>query len=241
MNAADLYREAGIYAEFGRIICIGVGRIEKQADGPHLRVTTLHGDHERDVLERFVDLLDKHYNTDEHWLCGHNGREFDFPFIARRCVVNGLSLPRLLDIAGLKPHAIVEAGIALVPEGRGIFGDLTVAENLMAVPSALRHPPLLDALEGARTARFNREEWDAYIAASMAIQNERGALALARKEGRAEEAARALLTVLEARGVLLPEAARGRILAERDPERLAAWLRKAVTASSIAEVLDDPS
>ncbi|MCB0815773.1 MAG: hypothetical protein KDB87_21730, partial [Flavobacteriales bacterium] len=106
MNAADLYREAGIYAEFGRIICIGVGRIEKQADGPHLRVTTLHGDHERDVLERFVDLLDKHYNTDEHWLCGHNGREFDFPFIARRCVVNGLSLPRLLDIAGLKPWEV---------------------------------------------------------------------------------------------------------------------------------------
>lgn len=33
-------------------------------------------------------------------------------------------------ITRLKPHKIVEAGIALVPEGRGIFGDLTVAENL---------------------------------------------------------------------------------------------------------------
>jgi branched-chain amino acid transport system ATP-binding protein len=33
-------------------------------------------------------------------------------------------------IAGMKPHLIVEEGIALVPEGRGIFGDLTVAENL---------------------------------------------------------------------------------------------------------------
>ena len=60
------------------------------------------------------------------------------------------------------------------------------AGNLMAIPEALRHPPLLDALEGARTARFNREEWDAYIAAGMAIQNERGALSLARREGRAE-------------------------------------------------------
>jgi len=57
------------------------------------------------------------------------------------------------------------------------------AGNLLAIPEALRHPPLLDALEGARTARFTREEWDAYIAAGMAIQNERGALSLAHKEG----------------------------------------------------------
>lgn len=57
------------------------------------------------------------------------------------------------------------------------------APNLLVIPDSLRHPPLLDALEGARTARFSREEWDAYIAAGMAIQNERGALSLARKEG----------------------------------------------------------
>jgi len=54
------------------------------------------------------------------------------------------------------------------------------AGNLLAIPDALRHPPVLDALEGPRTARFSREEWDAYIAAGMAIQNERGALSLAR-------------------------------------------------------------
>jgi branched-chain amino acid transport system ATP-binding protein len=34
------------------------------------------------------------------------------------------------DILGLAPHRIVEAGIALVPEGRGIFPDLSVADNL---------------------------------------------------------------------------------------------------------------
>jgi branched-chain amino acid transport system ATP-binding protein len=34
------------------------------------------------------------------------------------------------DITRAKPHKVVEAGLALVPEGRGIFGDLTVAENL---------------------------------------------------------------------------------------------------------------
>jgi predicted transposase/invertase (TIGR01784 family) len=114
------------------------------------------------------------------------------------------------------------------------------AENLMAIPEALRHPPLLDALEGARTARFSREEWDAYIAAGMAIQNERGALSLARNEGRAEEAARAVLTALRVRGIDVPDAARGRILAERDVNRLGRWLERAIVATSISEVIDEP-
>jgi PD-(D/E)XK nuclease family transposase len=119
------------------------------------------------------------------------------------------------------------------------------AGNLMAIPEALREPPILDALEGARTARFNREEWDAYIAASMAIQNELGALSLARKEGRdegrAEGEARALLTVLRGRGIAVPDAARERILAEKDPARLERWLERAGTSATVAEIFDDPS
>lgn len=35
------------------------------------------------------------------------------------------------ELVGLPAHAIVEAGLALVPEGRGIFGELTVRENLL--------------------------------------------------------------------------------------------------------------
>jgi predicted transposase/invertase (TIGR01784 family) len=119
------------------------------------------------------------------------------------------------------------------------------AGTLMAIPEALRHPPLLDALEGARTARFNRQEWDAYIAASMAIQNERGALSLARREGRDEgevaAQARAVLTVLRVRGIAVPDAARERILAEKAPARLERWLEKAAVAASVAEVIDDPT
>ena len=76
----------------------------------------------------------------------------------------------------------------------------------------------------ARTARFNREEWNAYIAASMAIQNERGALTLARREGGNERAAADVLTVLRVRGIAVPDTARERILAERDPQRLERWL-----------------
>ena len=119
------------------------------------------------------------------------------------------------------------------------------AGNLLAIPEALQHPPLLDALEGARTARFSREEWDAYIAAGMAIQNERGALALARKEGQAQgelaAKAGAVLTVLGARGIPVPDAARARIQAEPQAARLDRWLAKATVAASVADVIDEPS
>ena len=62
-----------------------------------------------------------------------------------------------------------------------------------------------------------------------------------RDEGRVEGEARALLTVLQARGIAVPEGARERILAQKDPERLERWLYKAATAPSLAEVLDEPS
>jgi hypothetical protein len=60
-------------------------------------------------------------------------------------------------------------------------------------------------------------------------------------EGRAEEAARAVLTALRVRGIAVPDAARERILAEKDPEKLERWHERAITAASLAEVLDEPS
>ena len=66
-------------------------------------------------------------------------------------------------------------------------------------------------------------------------------VAQGRAEGRTEEAANALLMVLEARGVVVPDIERERILAQKDPERLERWLKKAAVASSVAEVLDEPN
>lgn len=60
-------------------------------------------------------------------------------------------------------------------------------------------------------------------------------------QGRTEEATRCLLTVLQVRGIAVPDAARERILAQKDPERLERWLEKAVIAASVGEVIDDPS
>ena len=62
-----------------------------------------------------------------------------------------------------------------------------------------------------------------------------------RNEGRAEEAARAVLTALRVRGIAVPDAARERIIAQKDPARLERWLEKAILAASVAEVIDEPS
>jgi hypothetical protein len=60
-------------------------------------------------------------------------------------------------------------------------------------------------------------------------------------QGRTEGRASDVLTVLRARGIAVPDAARERIVAQKDPDRLERWLEKAAVAVSIADVLDNPS
>lgn len=61
------------------------------------------------------------------------------------------------------------------------------------------------------------------------------------EQGRAKEAARNLLSVLRVRGIAVPDALRERILAQTDAGRLERWLEKAVVATSVSEILDEPS
>jgi len=97
-----LYPRAGIYAEFGRIICISVGYFRSK----EFRIKSFYGDDEYQLLNQFTKLLTSHYNSQGKLLCGHNGKEFDFPYIARRILINGLTLPYILDVAGKKPWEV---------------------------------------------------------------------------------------------------------------------------------------
>lgn len=156
-SAEELYRErGGILAEFGRIICIGAGTLHKDGGIPKLRVTSFHGDDEKDVLLRFCDLLHKHYNTDDHWLCAHNGKEFDFPWIARRCIVHGIRLPRLLDIGGLKPWEVGH----LDTMNLWSFGDRKHFTSLALLTHILGIPTPKDDITGADVARVYYEARD---------------------------------------------------------------------------------
>ena len=104
----ELYTDrAGIFAEFGQVLTIAVGYITHAPNQPlGLRVKAFADKNEKKVLEDFKQLLESKFNTDELQLCAHNGREFDFPYICRRMLINGIPLPAVLDISDMKPWEI---------------------------------------------------------------------------------------------------------------------------------------
>jgi DNA polymerase elongation subunit (family B) len=104
----DLFHErAGIYAEFGKIICIAVGKFFDHESGEMgLKTKVYAGDDEKALLIEFKSMLDK---TDSSTLrlCAHNGKEFDFPYLCRRMLINGISLPAVLNISGKKSWEVL--------------------------------------------------------------------------------------------------------------------------------------
>jgi hypothetical protein len=106
ITAGDLYNRAGIYAEFGKIICICAGYFFENGNGLSFKVKAFYGHEEKLLLEEFGEALNKNFNTEQSLLCGHNSKEFDFPYISRRCLVNGVPIPYLLDNSGKKPWEV---------------------------------------------------------------------------------------------------------------------------------------
>lgn len=105
-SAEELYDRAAIYAEFGKIICISVGVYRIVDKKPYFKIKSFFGDDEKQLLSDFGKLLKDKFSSSDFLLCAHNGKEFDFPYIARRMLVNRLPLPYLLDIAGRKPWEV---------------------------------------------------------------------------------------------------------------------------------------
>jgi 3'-5' exonuclease len=103
INASLLYERASIYAEFGKIVCIGLGIFNTVDAQVQLRVKAISGHDEKQLLLEFAELLNSKFNKEQHALVAHNGKEFDFPYICRRMIINGIQIPRILDLAGKKP------------------------------------------------------------------------------------------------------------------------------------------
>jgi DNA polymerase elongation subunit (family B) len=106
-NAELFYDRAAIYAEFGRIVCIAFGAIYwNEANEMALKVRSFSGTDEAALLRDFRDLLGK-YAGGNPVLCAHNGKEFDFPYLCRRMIINGIDLPSVLQLTGKKPWEIL--------------------------------------------------------------------------------------------------------------------------------------
>ena len=107
-TAGELFEgRAGVYSEFAKIICIGFGTMYNAGGQWKLRLKTISGHNEHEVLTAFVRVVDRMAAMHgEVRFCGHNIREFDIPFICRRLVINGIPLPACLRLSGKKPWEI---------------------------------------------------------------------------------------------------------------------------------------
>ena len=97
-------KNAGTLPEFSRIVTVGLGYFTQKSDNLVLRCTAIEEPDEPKLLERLCKTLDKHGKDGRIYaLCAHNGREFDYPFIARRFLINNMPLPKSLSKLLAKP------------------------------------------------------------------------------------------------------------------------------------------
>ena len=105
-SIGDIYRhDAAIFAEFGKVVCISVGYIYHTQGERHLKLKSFYNDDEALLLNEFKELLNS-WDKPERTLCGHNIKEFDIPYVARRMLINGIQLPQIINIAGKKPWEV---------------------------------------------------------------------------------------------------------------------------------------
>lgn len=142
----EMYERAGIYSEFGKIVCIGVGFLRSYGDGFKLRIKAFSGHDEKQVLLDFAELLNRHYHGNQFLLCAHNGKEFDFPYIARRMMIHGIELPSLLDMAGKKPWEVAHLDTMELWK----FGDYKNFTSLNVLAQLFGIPTPKDDIDGSQ-------------------------------------------------------------------------------------------
>ncbi|HEX8326305.1 MAG TPA: 3'-5' exonuclease [Hymenobacter sp.] len=155
LSAASLFEQAGVYAEFGKVVCVSVGYFvhDKQEELWRFRVKSFVGHDEKQLLRDFAGLL---AHRPQFMLCAHNGKEFDFPFLGRRLLVNGLQLPPQLDLAGKKPWEVPHHDTMELWK----FGDRKSYTSLHLLATIFGVPTPKDDITGADVARVYWEEND---------------------------------------------------------------------------------
>ena len=150
----EFYDRAGIWAEFGKIICISAGFFQISQEVT-FRVRSFTGE-ENEILREFKILLETYFNLAKHILCAHNGKEFDFPYIARRMIIHGISLPSKLSLFGKKPWEIPH--IDTMELWR--FGDFKNYTSLKLLAHVLGVPSPKEDIDGSMVRDVYYEEHD---------------------------------------------------------------------------------
>ncbi len=146
-------KRAGILAEFGKIICISCGLI---SEDNKIRLKSFYGDDERKILKEFNELVSGKYFNSNVILCAHNGKEFDFPFMARRMIINEIQLPSALSLQGKKPWEIPHLDTMELWK----FGDYKHYTSLNLLAAVLGIPTPKDDIDGSQVASVYYDDHD---------------------------------------------------------------------------------
>lgn len=148
------YQRAGIWAEFGKIVCISVGFFDTTSqDKKQFRIKSFSGK-EQHILKQFKALCDTHFFLKSHLLCAHNGKEFDFPYIARRMVIHRIDLPKILNLFGKKPWEVQHLDTLQLWK----FGDYKHYTSLALLAEIFGIPTPKDDIDGSDVARVYYQE-----------------------------------------------------------------------------------
>ena len=153
-TANELYDRSAIYAEFGKIICISTALFYQSGSEEKLRVKSFYGKEEGTLLREFLTMIDRFDQGPEKFYCGHNSKEFDIPYIASRALVNGLDLPRMIDIDGKKPWEVKHLDTMHLWK----FGDYKHFTSLNLLAKLFNVPTPKGDISGADVGRVFWEE-----------------------------------------------------------------------------------
>lgn len=153
-SATDFYEKAGIWAEFGKIVCISVGIFHLEGKQIHLRIRSFAHKDENFILKQLVNLLNKQSKNLQ--LCAHNGKEFDFPYLCRRMLINGITIPQQLQINGKKPWELNHIDTMELWK----FGDHKNYTSLNLLASIFNLPTPKNDIDGSKVKQVYYQEKD---------------------------------------------------------------------------------
>jgi hypothetical protein len=140
-----MFERAGIYAEFGKVICVSTGIVKNQT----LWIKSYSSDDEGQLLSEFAGMLNKANEKRIQYLCAHNGKEFDYPYLIRRMLINNIQIPSMLDISGKKPWEVNHFDTMELWK----FGDYKNFTSLDLLSAIFSLPTPKDDINGADVGR----------------------------------------------------------------------------------------
>ena len=152
-DPSTLFERAGIYAEFGKIVCISAGRIQND----EIKTKSYYSDNEKKLLQEFADDLSIFTrNIPNLYLCAHNGKEFDFPFIIRRMIINQIPIPYILNTRNKNRYELPFIDTMEMWK----FGDYKHFTSLALLCELFGITTPKDDIDGSEVARVYYEEND---------------------------------------------------------------------------------